>query len=96
MDNASAKRGSSLPTGIEIREGKNGPRIRVTFVWQGVRRRETLGIPATPANIKYATNLRAAVHNAIERGQFNYAEFFPTSKVAVMLMEPLAEADEVK
>jgi integrase len=75
-------RGSGLPAGLEIRTGKTGESIRLTFVWQGKRRRETLDIPVTPANIKYAAGLRASVKNAIERGTFDYAAFFPNSKFA--------------
>lgn len=47
-----------------------------------MRRRETLDIPATPANLKYAGRLRAEVINAIERGTFDYAATFPESKFA--------------
>lgn len=36
----------------------------------------------TPANIKYAGNLRGEIKNRIERGTFDYAEMFPTSKRA--------------
>lgn len=79
---ATTRRIRELPPGIEIREGRLGQRLRITFVWLGQRRRETLGIPVTPANIKYAANLRASVEYAIERGQFDYATFFPNSKYA--------------
>lgn len=79
---AAARRSISLPQGVEIRKGKLGERLRVTFLWLGQRRRETLDIPVTPANIKYAGTLRASVQNAIERGQFDYAAFFPNSKFA--------------
>lgn len=48
----------------------------------GVRRRETLDAPVTPANIKYAARLRAEVQNAIARGTFDYAAQFPSSKQA--------------
>lgn len=71
-----------LPEGVEIREGIRGQRLRVVFTWLGQRRRETLDIPVTPANIRYAGTLRAAVLNAIERGQFDYATFFPNSRFA--------------
>lgn len=39
-------------------------------------------IPATPANIRYAGRLRSEVINAIERGNFEYARYFPNSKQA--------------
>ena len=82
MDQPEAARRIVLPSGVESRSGKSGDRLRVTFTWLGQRRRETLDIPATAANIKYAGTLRAAVQNAIERGQFDYAQFFPNSTYA--------------
>jgi integrase len=82
MDQPKATRRIVLPSGVESRSGKSGDRLRVTFIWLGQRRRETLDIPATAANIKYAGTLRAAVQNAIERGQFDYAQFFPNSTYA--------------
>lgn len=54
----------------------------MTFLWRGVRCRETLRIPATPANVKFAANLRAEVMGAIARGTFDYATFFPQSRKA--------------
>ena len=51
----------------------------------GGRCRETLDIPATPANIKYAARLRGEVQNQIERGTFDYAATFPGSKKAKLL-----------
>lgn len=53
-----------------------------------MRRRETLDIPVTPANIKYAGRLRAEVQNAIERGTFSYEAFFPNSKFAKLTAAP--------
>lgn len=79
---APARRSSDLPEGVETRLGKRGERLRITFTWLGQRRRETLDIPVTKANIKYAGTLRAAILNAIERGQFDYAQYFPNSKFA--------------
>lgn len=75
-------RDSSLPEGVEIREGKRSSSIRITFKWQGERCRETLDIPVTPANIKYAARFRGEVINAIERQTFDYAKTFPNSKRA--------------
>ena len=66
-----ARRDHPLPEGIEVREGARGARIRLVFSWNGERRRETLDVPATQANIKYASRLRAEVLNAIERGSFD-------------------------
>lgn len=52
------------------------------------RRRETLDIPVTPANIRYAGRYRAEVLNAIERGTFEYQKFFPNSRQAKRLAPP--------
>ncbi|HJV53071.1 MAG TPA: tyrosine-type recombinase/integrase [Noviherbaspirillum sp.] len=82
MDRSAASRRSALPEGVEIRDGVRGGRLRITFVWQGVRRRETLDMPVTPKNIKYAARLRGEVLNAIERGAFDYAATFPRSRIA--------------
>lgn len=90
-----ARRSGDLPEGIEVREGKRGSRLRVTFTWSGQRRRETLDIPVTPANIKYAVRLRAEVQNAIERGTFAYEAFFPNSKFARATAAPLQRRHKV-
>lgn len=88
--------GEVLPEGVEVR----GKSIRLTFHFEGRRCRETLKIPATPANIKYAARLRAEVINQIERRTFDYAATFPSSKEgrrqsdkkAPVLIGPLLEA----
>lgn len=85
MDQKAASRrnsSQSLPEGVEIRSGKRRESLRVTFTFNGERCRETLDIPVTPANIKYAGNLRGEIKNRIERGTFDYAEMFPSSKRA--------------
>lgn len=73
------------PAGVEIRSGARGDRIRISFNLGGQRQRETLDIPVTPANIKYAARLRAEVLNAIERGTFDYLATFPKSRTAKRL-----------
>lgn len=87
MDKPSATRRSllTLPEGIELRKGARGSRLRICFVWLGKRCRETLDIPVTPSNIKYAARLRAEVLNSIERGKFDYAAMFPNSNYAKLL-----------
>ena len=96
MGQSAAPRRRGLPPGVEIRTGKTGESLRIAFVWQGVRRRESLGIPATPTNIKYAANLRASVQLAIEKGTFDYALSFPNSKTARENVKPVAEKPIVK
>jgi integrase len=49
---------------------------------QGTWRRETLKLPPTPANLKYAAKLREEILWKIQLGQFSYAEYFPDSKNA--------------
>lgn len=82
MGRAATSRRSQLPEGIEIREGRRGGGIRISFIWQGKRRRETLNLALTPANIKYAARLRGEILNEIDRGTFDYAAKFPDSKFA--------------
>lgn len=64
--------------GVEAREKS----IRLTFTWQGKRRRETLDLRPTPPNIKHAMRLIEEIKRKISIGTFNYAEYFPNSKQA--------------
>ncbi|WP_245945403.1 tyrosine-type recombinase/integrase [Neisseria dentiae] len=51
-------------------------------MYQGRRRWETLKIPPTPANLKYAAKMRAEIIGKIKIGIFDYAEYFPESEQA--------------
>ncbi len=64
--------------GVEI----HGSNLRITFMWRRRRCRESLGLPITKANIKYAAQLRAAILHEIKLGTFDYARHFPDSKHA--------------
>lgn len=64
------------PTGVE----NHGGTLRIWFVYEGKRKRESLGIPDNPKNRKLAGELRAAVNYRIKTGTFNYYEQFPNSK----------------
>lgn len=64
--------------GIRLRENS----IQIWFNYQGARRWETLRIPPTPANIKYAIKIRAEITGKIKMGIFDYADYFPESKHA--------------
>lgn len=83
MDSKSAARRSgsrpeNLPEGVEVRS--NGS-IRISFVWNGKRHRETIkGIQANQANIKYADRKRGEIINQIARGEFDYHAHFPNGK----------------
>ncbi|MCO2689933.1 DUF3596 domain-containing protein [Pseudomonas aeruginosa] len=65
-------------SGVEV----HGNSIRIVFMWQKRRYRETLGLPITKANIKHAAQLRAAVLHDIKMGTFDYARHFPNSRRA--------------
>lgn len=101
MDRQSPARRNAvtIPEGVEIRQLKTCERLRVSFRINGQRYRETLDIPVTPANIKYAANLLAEIKNDIERGRFDYTARFPNSRHAKALhqqqqAEAKAESDK--
>lgn len=71
--------------GVEIRPAS----IRLFFVWQGTRHKETLtvgGKPMKPTapNILHAKRTAREIRRAIELGAFNLADFFPDSPRATM------------
>lgn len=51
-------------------------------MYKGMECRESLKLAHTKANINYAVRLRGEILNAIEKGTFKYAEYFPDSKIA--------------
>lgn len=67
---------SAYPTGVE----NHGGFLRIWFVYQGKRVRESLGVPDTPKNRKAAGELRTAITYRIKTGTFNYEEQFPESR----------------
>ncbi|WP_010323668.1 tyrosine-type recombinase/integrase [Marinobacterium stanieri] len=71
-----------IPRGVKIRKYKNSEAIQIAFTYKGVECRETLKLPATAGNLRYAENLRHEIMAEIERGTFNYQEKFPESKRA--------------
>ncbi len=58
------------PTGVENHGGK----LRIWFVYKGVRVRENLGVPDTAKNRRVAGELRSSVCYAIKTGVFDYAK----------------------
>jgi len=62
-----------LPTGVEIHRG----RLRIVFMLDGRRRRRSLDLPPTKANINGAERLRAEILRAIAVGSFRWSTFFP-------------------
>lgn len=67
---------SNYPTGVE----SHGGNLRIWFIYQGKRVRESLGVPDTPKNRKMASELRTSVCYAIKTGTFVYEDRFPESK----------------
>lgn len=65
-------------TGLRPRENS----IQIWFNYQGRRQWETLKIPPTPANLKYAAKIRSEIVSKIKMGIFDYAEYFPDSEKA--------------
>ena len=66
---------ASYPTGVE----NHGGFLRIWFIYQGKRVRESLGVPDTPKNRKMAGELRTSVCYAIKTGNFDYSKQFPQS-----------------
>ncbi len=74
---------AKTPARVELRQWVSGKvTLRVSFYYRGTQCRETIKLGPTPSNIKYAARLRAEIMNAIERGKFSYADYFPQSKLA--------------
>lgn len=66
--------------GVEVRENS----IRLFFVYEGRRQRQTLMLdgkpmPPTPANVKYANRLAAEIRQRIRHGTFSFVEYFPAA-----------------
>lgn len=67
--------------GVYIRTSKKGIQsIRIEFCYRKILCRETLKLKPTIKNIGRVISLREKIIEAIELGDFNYAEFFPHSK----------------
>ena len=66
-----------------------GSGIQIDFQYRGVRCRETLQLPPTKANLRYADNKRSTILFEIEKGTFRYSEHFPSSPRAQMFGEPV-------
>ena len=54
--------------------------IEIDFRDKGIRYRETIKLPPTKANMRFAANMRAEIKRQIARGTFDLAEYFPNSK----------------
>jgi len=73
-----------------------GDSIQLDFQYRGVRCRETLKIPPTSANLKFAQRKRETILFEIEKGTFRYSEHFPKSRRAKLFGEtesiPISDA----
>lgn len=67
------------PRGVTIRRHENVESLQISFNFRKVQCRETLSIPPTAANIKYAEGLRLEILRKITDGSFRYADYFPDS-----------------
>mgnify|MGYP000244670807 FL=1 len=94
-----------LPRGVTIRRGKNSESLQIAFTYRSIQCRESLHMPATAGNIRYADRLRNEVLAEIERDTFNYQKKFPESKTAArfgfntskpLMRELLEQARKVK
>lgn len=66
---------TKYPTGVE----SHGGNLRLWFIYQGLRVRESLCVPDTPKNRRVAGELRSSICYAVKTGTFNYAAQFPQS-----------------
>lgn len=62
-----------------VRESSDSS-IEIDFYYKGIRCRERLALKPSPANLKKASQHRAAILNAIDAGAFDYQYTFPNSK----------------
>ncbi|WP_145562968.1 site-specific integrase [Yersinia canariae] len=63
------------PTGVENHGGK----LRLWFIYKGIRVREALGVPDTLKNRRIAGDLRSSICFTIKTGTFDYTTQFPNS-----------------
>lgn len=59
----------------------------ISFQYKGIRCRERIRLQPTKLNFDYVVNLRGEILNQIERGSFDYAQFFPDSPRARTLSD---------
>ncbi|WP_417582564.1 Arm DNA-binding domain-containing protein [Nitrincola sp.] len=78
----------------KVRTRKETGNLYMDFNFMGVRCREQTALPDTPANKKKVEALLKRIEALIVLGQFQYADFFPTSKNAKKFS--VAHTDEQK
>lgn len=62
--------------------------IQIDFRHRGIRYRERLKLAPTPANLKYATRLKATIEHEIATNTFDYTKHFPDSARAKLIAAP--------
>jgi len=78
-------RDKKVARGVTLRTYEKGLQsIRIAFQFKGITCRETLKIKPNKTGERYACNLKAEIENQIERGRFNYLEYFPDSNRAAI------------
>ena len=78
-------RQEKIDRGVTLHTNTSGKQaIRIEFQYKGIPCRETLKVKPNKVGQKYACNLKAEIENQIERGTFNYLDYFPDSKRAAM------------
>lgn len=70
--------------------------IEIDFYYRGVRCRERIRLKPTRPNIQYAVRLKGEIENAIARGTFDYAEYFPYSKRVQLFSENTGSRIKIK
>lgn len=75
--------GRATTRGVTIRKYASGnEKLQLAFTYKGRLCREQLDIPVTKANIKFAEQTLSSIKLDIARGSFDYARYFPNSKMA--------------
>ena len=75
----------NLARGVTLRTYESGKKVlRITFQYKGINCRETIKAKPNKTGEKYAVNLKAEIESKIERGTFNYPDYFPDSRRAAM------------
>lgn len=91
-----------ISRGVRIRRYPSGlERIEIQFSYQGVACKEIFKTldPSKATDRNYAKNLKAEIESRIERGTFEYGDYFPNSKRAIMFgsfvsQQTVAQAQE--
>ena len=76
----------------KIRARKESGNLIIDFRFQGIRCREQTALPDTKENRKKLEALAERIEASITLGQFNYADFFPHSK----MVEKFAQVETLK